>query len=92
MRSTGDPELDRQLAQFGENIRQARKQAHFSQIDLSLRAQLDRAAVSFIERAEQLLGCREMQEAVRTVFCGAAISAFRWPFGRVHDLEDKIYH
>jgi transcriptional regulator with XRE-family HTH domain len=53
MRSTGDPELDEQLARFGENIRQARKQAHFSQIDLSLRAQLDRAAVSFIERAER---------------------------------------
>jgi transcriptional regulator with XRE-family HTH domain len=53
MRSTGDPELDAQLVRFGENVRHARKQAGFSQIDLSLRASLDRAAVSFIERAER---------------------------------------
>ncbi|HSZ70986.1 MAG TPA: helix-turn-helix transcriptional regulator [Solirubrobacteraceae bacterium] len=53
MRSTGDRELDEQLVQFGENIRNARKRAGFSQIDLSVRANLDRAAVSFIERAER---------------------------------------
>jgi transcriptional regulator with XRE-family HTH domain len=53
MRSTGDSELDEQLVQFGENIRNMRKHAGFSQIDLSLRADLDRAAVSFIERAER---------------------------------------
>src|ERR1700691_2603365 len=53
MRSTGDPELDEQLVQFGENIRNARKQAGLSQIDLSFRSSLDRAAVSFIERAER---------------------------------------
>ena len=53
MRSTGDHELDEQLVHFGENIRAARKRAGFSQIDLSVRASLDRAAVSFIERAER---------------------------------------
>jgi transcriptional regulator with XRE-family HTH domain len=53
MRSTGDHELDEQLARFGENMREARKRAGFSQIDLSLRAKLDRAAVSFLERAER---------------------------------------
>jgi transcriptional regulator with XRE-family HTH domain len=53
MRSTGDRELDEQLVQFGENIRSTRKRAGLSQIDLSLRASLDRAAVSFIERAER---------------------------------------
>jgi transcriptional regulator with XRE-family HTH domain len=53
MRSTGDRELDEQLVQFGENIRAARKQAGLSQIDLSARSSLDRAAVSFIERAER---------------------------------------
>jgi transcriptional regulator with XRE-family HTH domain len=53
MRSTGDHELDEQLVQFGTNIRAARKQAGLSQIDLSVRASLDRAAVSFIERAER---------------------------------------
>jgi len=53
MRSTGDRELDEQLVQFGENIRAARKEAGLSQIDLSARSSLDRAAVSFIERAER---------------------------------------
>jgi transcriptional regulator with XRE-family HTH domain len=53
MRSTGDADLDEQLVRFGENIRQARREAGFSQIDLSVRASLDRAAVSFIERAER---------------------------------------
>ncbi len=53
MRSTGDAVLDEQLAQFGCNVRQARKQAGLSQIDISTRADLDRAAVSFIERAER---------------------------------------
>ncbi len=53
MRSTGDPELDEQLVRFGENMRHARREAGLSQIDLSLRASLDRAAVSFLERAER---------------------------------------
>jgi transcriptional regulator with XRE-family HTH domain len=53
MRSTGDPELDEQLVRFGENMRAARRRAGLSQIDLSLRASLDRAAVSFLERAER---------------------------------------
>ncbi|HEY2768812.1 MAG TPA: helix-turn-helix transcriptional regulator [Solirubrobacteraceae bacterium] len=53
MRSTGDRELDEQLIQFGENVRGTRKRAGLSQIDLSVRASLDRAAVSFIERAER---------------------------------------
>jgi transcriptional regulator with XRE-family HTH domain len=53
MRSTGDRELDEQLERFGQNMRAARKQAGLSQIDLSVRANLDRAAVSFLERAER---------------------------------------
>jgi transcriptional regulator with XRE-family HTH domain len=53
MRSTGDPDLDEQLVRFGENMRHARRQAGLSQIDLSQRASLDRAAVSFLERAER---------------------------------------
>jgi transcriptional regulator with XRE-family HTH domain len=53
MRSTGDPDLDDQLAQFGTNMREARRRAGLSQIDLSLRADLDRAAISFLERAER---------------------------------------
>ncbi len=53
MRSTGDLELDEQLVRFGENMRHARREAKLSQIDLSQRASLDRAAVSFLERAER---------------------------------------
>jgi transcriptional regulator with XRE-family HTH domain len=53
MRSTGDSELDEQLVKFGQNMREARRHAGLSQIDLSLGANLDRAAVSFLERAER---------------------------------------
>jgi transcriptional regulator with XRE-family HTH domain len=53
MRHTGDPEIDSQLHQFGENLRAARQRAGLSQVRLGLRARLDRAAVSFLERAER---------------------------------------
>jgi transcriptional regulator with XRE-family HTH domain len=53
MRRTGDRDLDEQLERFGQNMRAARKQAGLSQIDLSIRSKLDRAAVSFLERAER---------------------------------------
>jgi transcriptional regulator with XRE-family HTH domain len=49
MRSTGDDEIDEQLLRFGQNIRRAREQAGLSQDKLGL----DRAAVSFLERAER---------------------------------------
>ncbi len=53
MRHTGNPEIDNQLHQFGQNLREARRQAGFSQVKLGLEASLDRAAVSFLERAER---------------------------------------
>ena len=49
MQSTGDTEIDEQLAQFGRNIRSARERIGLSQDRLGL----DRAAVSFLERAER---------------------------------------
>ncbi len=53
MRHTGDPEIDNQLHQFGQNLREARQQAGLSQVRLGVEANLDRAAVSFLERAER---------------------------------------
>ncbi len=53
MRHTGDPEIDEQVAAFGENMRAARRRAGLSQIALSQATQLDRAAISFLERAER---------------------------------------
>ena len=54
MRSTGDPDLDEQLVRFGENMRRARREAELSADGPLLhRASLDRAAVSFLERAER---------------------------------------
>jgi transcriptional regulator with XRE-family HTH domain len=53
MRHTADPEIDNQLHQFGQNLRQARQHAGFSQVRLGVEASLDRAAVSFLERAER---------------------------------------
>ncbi|HEV3071122.1 MAG TPA: helix-turn-helix transcriptional regulator [Solirubrobacteraceae bacterium] len=49
MQSTGDREIDGQLEQFGQNIRRAREKIGLSQDRLGL----DRAAVSFLERAER---------------------------------------
>lgn len=53
MRHTGDPEIDDQLYRFAQNLRETRQQAGFSQVRLGLEASLDRAAVSFLERAER---------------------------------------
>lgn len=49
MQNTGDREIDEQLEQFGQNIRRARERIGLSQDRLGL----DRAAVSFLERAER---------------------------------------
>jgi len=49
MQNTGDREIDKQLEQFGQNIRSARERIGLSQDRLGL----DRAAVSFLERAER---------------------------------------
>jgi transcriptional regulator with XRE-family HTH domain len=49
MQNTGDAEIDGQLEQFGQNIRAARERIGLSQDKLGL----DRAAVSFLERAER---------------------------------------
>jgi transcriptional regulator with XRE-family HTH domain len=49
MRSTGDRDIDEQLLRFGQNIRTARERAQLSQDELGI----DRAAISFLERAER---------------------------------------
>jgi transcriptional regulator with XRE-family HTH domain len=49
MRDTGDRDIDEQLRRFGQNIRDARERAGLAQDDLGI----DRAAISFLERAER---------------------------------------
>jgi len=53
MRHTKDPEIDEQVRAFGENMRAMRLAAGFSQVALSEATELDRAAISFLERAER---------------------------------------
>jgi transcriptional regulator with XRE-family HTH domain len=53
VRHTKDPEIDEQLRAFGENMRTARHNANLSQVELSQATRLDRAAISFLERAER---------------------------------------
>ncbi len=53
MRHTKDPEIDEQVGVFGENMRAARLRAGLSQVALSEATGLDRAAISFLERAER---------------------------------------
>ncbi|HEX5308600.1 MAG TPA: helix-turn-helix transcriptional regulator [Solirubrobacteraceae bacterium] len=53
MRRTKDPEIDEQVREFGERMRAARTAAGLSQVALSEATGLDRAAISFLERAER---------------------------------------
>jgi transcriptional regulator with XRE-family HTH domain len=53
VRHTKDPEIDEQVRSFGERMRAARTAAGLSQVALSEATQLDRAAISFLERAER---------------------------------------
>lgn len=53
MRHTRDPDTDEQIRAFGENMRTARLSAGLSQVGLSEATRLDRAAISFLERAER---------------------------------------
>ncbi len=53
VRHTSDHEIDAQVGAFGENMRQARHEAGLSQVALSQVTKLDRAAISFLERAER---------------------------------------
>jgi transcriptional regulator with XRE-family HTH domain len=53
MRQTKDPEIDEQVRAFGENMRATRLNADMSQVRLSEATRLDRAAISFLERAER---------------------------------------
>lgn len=53
MRRTKDPQIDEQVASFGKHMRAARTAAGLSQVALSEATQLDRAAISFLERAER---------------------------------------
>jgi transcriptional regulator with XRE-family HTH domain len=53
VRNTKDPEIDEQVRAFGENMRAARLNAGLSQVGLSEATRLDRAAISFLERAER---------------------------------------
>lgn len=53
MRHTNDPEIDEQVRAFGQRMRAARLEAGLSQVGLSQATRLDRAAISFLERAER---------------------------------------
>jgi transcriptional regulator with XRE-family HTH domain len=53
VRHTKDPEIDEQVRAFGESMRAARLGAGLSQVELSDATRLDRAAISFLERAER---------------------------------------
>jgi transcriptional regulator with XRE-family HTH domain len=62
VRHTKDPQIDDQVRAFGERMRAARASAGLSQVALSQATQLDRAAISFLERAER---CPDLSTLVR---------------------------
>lgn len=53
VKHTRHPEIDEQVRVFGENMRDARHRANLSQIGLAEVTGLDRAAISFLERADR---------------------------------------
>ncbi len=53
VRHTKDPEIDEQVRVFGESMRATRLSVGLSQVGLSEATKLDRAAISFLERAER---------------------------------------
>lgn len=53
MKHTRHPHIDEQVRVFGENMRAARHRAGLSQIGLAEATGLDRAAISFLERADR---------------------------------------
>lgn len=46
-------EINQQIVAFGENLRRARKRARLTQVELSIAAPLDRAAISRLECGER---------------------------------------
>jgi transcriptional regulator with XRE-family HTH domain len=46
-------EINQQIVAFGENLRRARKRARLTQVELSMAAPLDRAAISRLECGER---------------------------------------
>ena len=46
-------EIDEQIVAFGENLRRARRRARLTQVELSMAAPLDRAAISRLECGER---------------------------------------
>ena len=50
---TEEREIDEQVRMFGENMRGARHGAGLSQVELSSASRVDRAAISFLERAKR---------------------------------------
>jgi len=53
MKHTRHPHIDEQVRVFGENMRHARHRANLSQVGLAEATGLDRAAISFLERADR---------------------------------------
>lgn len=53
MRYANDPDIERQIAQFGANMREARRRASMTQTDLASIDGLDRAAISLTEKGRR---------------------------------------
>jgi transcriptional regulator with XRE-family HTH domain len=60
---TEEHEIDEQVRMFGENMRGARHGAGLSQVELSSASRVDRAAISFLERAKR---SPDLQTLLRT--------------------------
>ena len=85
VRHTSDREIDAQVGAFGENMRAARHEAGLSQVALSEATKLDRAAISFLERAERAPDLSTLVRVARALgrspaelLHGGGLAAWSW--------------
>lgn len=100
VRHTKDPEIDEQVRSFGENMRAVRLSAGLSQVGLSQATRLDRAAISFLERAERAPDLSTLVRVARALavkpadmlagvgLCGS--QAFEFPPGGERSTEPGV--
>jgi transcriptional regulator with XRE-family HTH domain len=88
VRHTRDPEIDEQVRVFGEKMRVARLRADLSQVGLSGATHLDRAAISFLERAERAPDlstlvriCRALSTTPSDLLVGVGLPTTNSPVG-----------
>jgi transcriptional regulator with XRE-family HTH domain len=101
VKHTRHPQIDEQVRVFGENMRSARHRANLSQVGLAEATGLDRAAISFLERADRAPDLSTLLRVARALKVkpgdlltgiGPAESQARGPRGAAKPPGDTALH